>query len=225
MAQSTNEHCWNTLGVWGENIPRCEKLAEVIHCRNCEIYSNRGRDVFEKEIPEEYIVQWTKEYSLQNDEVNPPDISVIIFRIGNEWFSLPTYCFDEIAKILPTQKIPHYKGDLITGLTNVRGEIKLCFSLNHILEIQQGEQPRNNFINDSVMRRIVLTIAGDSFVFSVDEIVGVYRFQKSDLTALPDTLNRQASDISYGVIQLPNKNVTCLEPYKLRDLIEESISA
>ena len=224
MLNETKDHCWNTVGVWGHDIPRCERLPEVTHCRNCEIFCLRGRDVFEKEIPEDYVVKWTEEYSAHDDEKKSPDNSVIIFRIIDEWFSLPTYCFDEITKILPIQRIPHYSGSLILGMTNVRGEIKLCFSLNHILGLAVNTSDDKKAEQDSsIKRRIVLQIEGDSFVFPVDEIVGVFRYETSELFDLPDTLYPNAADLAEGVLELPGKMVTCLEPCKLRDLIEGSL--
>ena len=45
------DDCWNRIGVWGTETPRCPKLEDVVHCRNCEVYSAAGRLVLERRLP------------------------------------------------------------------------------------------------------------------------------------------------------------------------------
>ena len=39
-------------------MPRCPRLDEVIHCRNCEVFTQAGRNLLERALPEEYKEEW-----------------------------------------------------------------------------------------------------------------------------------------------------------------------
>src|SRR5262249_33650916 len=56
-----DETCWNTIGVWGDRTPRCERLPEVIHCQNCEVYCKAGRGLLERLPSQEYLREWQQE--------------------------------------------------------------------------------------------------------------------------------------------------------------------
>lgn len=64
IAERTSEnHCWNTVGVWSHVTDKCEKLSEHIHCRNCPVFSDEGRRVLDRAAPVGYLKEWRKSLS------------------------------------------------------------------------------------------------------------------------------------------------------------------
>jgi hypothetical protein len=55
---STFNDCWNQIGVTGDRS--CEELKSYMHCHNCPVYSAAGRGLLEREVPPEYLKQWTE---------------------------------------------------------------------------------------------------------------------------------------------------------------------
>ncbi|HEY9052840.1 MAG TPA: chemotaxis protein CheW, partial [Gammaproteobacteria bacterium] len=39
MQEFSINDCWNKIGVWGNEKPRCPQLDELIHCNNCPVYA------------------------------------------------------------------------------------------------------------------------------------------------------------------------------------------
>ncbi len=75
------ENCWKRIGVWGREQPRCSKLKTVIHCSNCNIFSEAGRCLLERDLPLEYKNEWTGVMAAKKEEDLPGAISVVFFRI------------------------------------------------------------------------------------------------------------------------------------------------
>ena len=42
--------CWRRIGVWGSERPRCIELEKVVHCRNCAVFAQAAREVFERRL-------------------------------------------------------------------------------------------------------------------------------------------------------------------------------
>lgn len=93
------DDCWNKIGVWSDKTSPCEKLKDVIHCRNCEVYSAAGRAVLDRNLPDQYETDWAKIYSKNKEDKASGTESVTIFRLGNEWLALPTNIIDVISDI------------------------------------------------------------------------------------------------------------------------------
>lgn len=206
--------CWNTIGVWGSQAPRCEKLKQVVHCRNCKVYWDAGRQVFDRGIPEGYLDQWTQILAGVPEERTKDTLSIIYFRIGEEWFSLSTRYFVEVSQIKSIHRIPHQSGESITGLVNVGGSVRLCFSLSNLLSIKDGsDQPKAK--HGVYQRYLVIQIDENDFVFPVDEVGGVYRYSAPELKQVPATIDGERAGLLLGVLEIDGNNVACLDAEKL----------
>ena len=206
--------CWNTVGVWGSQAPRCEKLDEVIHCRNCPVYWNAGREVFEKRIPEGYIEQWTRVISSDVEPVSKLSQSIISFRLADEWFSLSTRNFIEVSQIKSIHKIPHQSNDLVLGVVNVGGEVRLCFSLACLLGVANDETKQIN-LRGVYKRYLVVQIDDSDYVFPVDEVGGVYRYDPEDLKQVPVTIEAEKAELLLGVLDIEGNKIACIDVNKL----------
>jgi chemotaxis-related protein WspD len=213
-------NCWNTVGVWGSQAPRCEKLNEVIHCRNCGVYWDAGRQVFEKSIPEGYIEQWTRIISGELAPVSKTSQSIIYFRIGEEWFSLSTRNFVEVSQLKAIHKIPHQSGKLILGIANIGGAVRLCFSLAFLLGVAQDEEGKQTNPRGVYKRYLVVKINNEDYVFPVDEVGGVHRYDPDDLKQVPSTIETEKADLLLGMLVIDGKNVACIDANRLAQTFE-----
>jgi len=212
--------CWNTVGVWGRQMPRCEKLNEVIHCRNCSVYWDAGRQVFEKRIPDGYLEQWTRVISNDVEPVSKTSQSIIYFRIQEEWFSLSTRNFVEVSQMKSVHRIPHQSGQLILGMINIGGSVRLCFSLAFLLGVAQPEKSDQSVSRGTYKRFLVIQINNRVYVFPVDEVGGVYRYDPEDLKQVPSTIELEKADLLLGMLDIDDKRVACIDANKLAQTFE-----
>lgn len=215
--------CWNTIGVWGHQSPRCEKLQDVIHCRNCRVYWDAGRDVFEKSMPDGYLEQWTRALAGKRATHSQASQSIIYFRLGEEWFSLPTKIFVEVSQARSIHRIPHQTGQLILGVVNVGGAVQLCFSLAYLLGVNTRDKPDAAGQYGVYRRYLAVKINESDYVFPVDEVGGVLRYDQRDLKQVPVTVDAVKSDLLLGVLTLEGKNVACINTDKLAQAFEVNL--
>jgi len=206
------DDCWNQIGVWGDKTTPCPKLANVIHCRNCEVYSAAGRAVLERRIPDEYEAKWAKIYSESKKEKDTGTESVTIFRLGDEWLALPTNIIDEISNISEIHSLPHQRTSVLKGLMNLRGQMSICVSLGQLLGIEKASSTKNDDIRNRTYERMIAVNHNDSsFVFLVSEVKSTYRFHPSELKEPPSTISHAKGTFTKGMLSWKGKDVSCLD--------------
>jgi len=201
-----NVNCWSTIGVWSNVKKKCDRLDEVIHCRNCDVFSNAGRGVLENRAPASYIAQWQMDIAKEKQESEKGDVGAMVFRLGNEWLALPVENLQEIVEEKDVHKIPHNKGMYILGIVNIGGEINTCYSLMNLLEIDELEKKNKNELH----RLIVIVINGDRFVFPVCEISGLTRYSSDELAPYPATLGSKMGAYLLGIFNYQRQQVAAL---------------
>ena len=122
--------CWNRIGVRGDRS--CPELASVIHCRNCPVFADAGRQFLDAPCPEGYLDEWTARLAAPLEEVDADCLSVLTFRLGEEWLALPVLVLVEVTPPRTVHRVPH-RGGLLQGLVNIRGELHLCVRLGQLL--------------------------------------------------------------------------------------------
>ena len=218
---SGSRDCWNRHGIEGDGT--CSKLQEVIHCRNCEVYARAAGDLFEKEPPEHYLTEWTQYLAREKELETIGLLSLIIFRIGGEWLALPTELVSEITETRAAHTIPHRKKTILSGLINVQGKIQPCFSLGNLLGLEQeeyaGEEPDRKIFK----RMIVLEREGTNWVFPVDEIRGVQRFQPEEIKNIPITVARAKNTYTKGVFVQQETHIAYLDHELLFNSLKRNV--
>lgn len=182
----------------------------MIHCRNCPVYFAAGRSLLDRRPPEGYLEDWS-EFLAQDKETGITGTeSVVIFRIGEEWLALPTRYFHEVTDALTIHSLPHRRNKVLLGLVNVRGELQLCVSLTGMLGLEEaeksgsGEGPRNT-------RMAVIGREEHRWVFPVEEVVGVHRFDPGSLRNTPVTVSKASAPYTKGMIDCGSKGVGLLD--------------
>lgn len=203
--------CWKKIGVWGHGKVRCPKLDTVIHCRNCIIFTQVGRNLLDRELSQEYRDEWTKVMATKKEEELFNTISVVIFRIEQEWLSIRTKVFAEVInpENLHSHSLPHRHNPVLIGLINIRGEIQLCVSLKELLGIEGYSMKKNS--PKSYKRMMVMDKNDEKWVFPIDEIHGIHRVHPNTFQNVPVTVAKAQATFTKGIFKWNDKHVAFMD--------------
>jgi len=220
--QGERRDCWNQIGVSGNGS--CPELETVIHCRNCSIYAAGGRHLLERRPPAGYLREWTKALAVAKAEEQAEDtLSVLIFRLGQDWLALPTHVCQEVAEMRPIHTLPHRSGPILQGLVNIRGEIRLCVSLNQLLGLESVSNPDQTTNPKSRPCLLVVAHRGDHWVIQVDELHGIQRFPRGALRDAPVTVAKATPALTRGVLDWHDAGVGYLDDELLFAFLEKEV--
>ena len=222
--QHTLEDCWNRIGVWAADGASCEVLQRVIHCRNCERYTAAGRRILDRPMPEGYQEEWSRVYGRRKEQHLQHTHSVVIFRLGDDWLSLPSHLVREITTLKPIHGLPHRGHGLVRGLVNIRGELRICVSLGNLLGLHQGEITSRDLGYDVFARMMLIDRDGEQFVFPVTEVQGTHRFAGSELQAVPTTIGKAKATYTRNILKWKERNVACLDEELLLYALRKDLS-
>jgi chemotaxis-related protein WspD len=224
MSDHEIDDCWNRIGVWANSKQRtCPLLDEVVHCANCEVFSLAGKTLLEGEAPAGYLEEWAKQLAAVKASKNYDSSSIILFRLGDEWLGIATGLLDEVVSIRPIHTIPHRRGSVLKGLTNIRGELQLCISIGRLMNITRGEISGTNVVKGIYERMVVMSFNSVKFVFPVSEVRGVYRFSENDLQEAPATAMNCSVHYLRGMLNLEGRHVGVVDHQLLFPALERAI--
>lgn len=204
------DDCWNRIGVWGQEQPRCPELERVVHCRNCERFSAAGRLMLEKPLTDRYRRQWAELLARPPEPVEACHESVLLFRLGDEWLALPSGLVREITAMKTIQSLPYQASDLIKGLVNMRGELQICASLGRLLGLEPASD--EHAVDREVFERLIF-VARDQerFVFPVSEVEGIHRYAAEALRPIPVTVSKAKNTYTVGVLEWKDRHIGVLD--------------
>lgn len=212
--------CWQTIGVYGSS--QCEELRQFIHCRNCPVYSAAARRLLDRPMPAEYRREWTLHFAKKEITARPAKTSAVIFRINTEWLALPAQAFQEIAERRSIHSLPHRRLGIVAGLVNIRGELLICASLGRLLGLENAAPNRS--IRKQAERLLVAQWQGNRFVFPVDEVHGIHRFESPELRPPPATVARASASYTQGIFFWKDRPVGYLETGPLFSALNRSLA-
>jgi len=202
------ENCWKTIGVWSDEGAQCDKLKAVIHCRNCEIFTQAGRSLLERELPDDYVQEWTTVLADKKSDELVGTLSLLIFRIEQEWLALPSLLFAEVLDPAKIHSVPHRPNPVLRGVVNVHGEVCVCVCLQALLGIDSCEVSPQTLNHP---RMLVMGDAKERWVFNVDEIHGIHRIPPSRIQPPPISAQKTGAGFSRGILDWDNKQVAVLD--------------
>jgi chemotaxis-related protein WspD len=202
VAAPTVDDCWNRIGVRGDRS--CPALAEHVHCRNCPVYEAAAIQLLDRSLPDDYRRAGAKYYAQPKQNAQGARLSVVIFRLANEWLALPTSALQEVVERRVVHSLPHRQGGLVLGLVNVNGELLICVSVARLLRSGRGDSSLESGVPglesgrltpgpklqtpDSRLdfpRLLVTNWDGGRLAFPVDEVWGILRFPQNELKTPP----------------------------------------
>lgn len=212
--------CWNKIGVHGDGS--CRELEQHIHCRNCPTYTAAASALLDRDLPAAYLDEWTNHFSRGSRVEEPDSEAIVVFRIGDEWLGLPTAVFSEFVDVRAIHSLPHRRNGVLLGLTNVRGELLICVSLEQVLGIAKETKKQQQ---RAVYRRLVVIHDKDSrIVFPVDEVQGIRKFHPSEFTEVPATVGKATATYARAMLPWENRTIGCLDDQLLFYTLHRSLA-
>lgn len=214
------DRCWYERGVWSTVSDKCEKLAEYIHCRNCPVFSSKGKRVLDRAAPAGYLKEWRKGLAVSKPILKKDARSILVFRVADEWFAIPSRCLHEITEKRTIHKIPGNNKSGIVGVVNVGGEIRVCYSLETVLGVSSHVNKDKKSSSRDIARFIVAFIGGHYYVFGAQHISGMALYHDDELYPVPSTLAYDGANLLLGVINHAANNVAVLDVDKFQSALE-----
>jgi len=167
--------------------------------------------LLDRDIAEDYRVEWTNLLMREKEQLKVEEaLSVVIFRLGNEWLALSTTAFKEVCEMRSIHKLPHRSGQYLLGLVNVRGRLRICVALHHLLEVEE-DLKAEEAEKECYQRMIVLEDKNDRWVFPVDEVYGIHHFESEMVKSAPVTVSKSAASYLKGMLKWKDKHIGLLD--------------
>jgi chemotaxis-related protein WspD len=200
--------CWNVIGVNGDQS--CERLQQVVHCRNCEVYAAAALQNLQRPVGEDYKKEWAAHFRQPAIDTRQQNTSCLVFRIGREWLALPTRMFVAVAPSAKPHRLPHRASRGLAGIVNVSGTLYPCMSLAALLGIDESEGQAAT--HRHTFARLLLTKWEEqSYALPVADLHGMLRYASSEVQAPAATINKGLSRFLTGVITHDDMRIGMLD--------------
>lgn len=213
--------CWNRIGVRGDQS--CPELAEHIHCRNCPVFARAARTLLDRPLPAGYVADWSSHFGEAKAPGNRETRSAVVFRLGAEWFALPTELFDEISETRRIHALPHRRNPVILGLVNVRGELIICVSLHALLGLAETATGGAERGGKARPRLVVIRHGSGPIAFRVDEVQPTFRFDENALRSVPTTIVKAGSNYTKGLLAWGEQSVGYLDAERIVQAVNQGL--
>ena len=210
LDQLVIDDCWNNIGIWGSELPRCEKLEQYTHCRNCAVYSVAGRKVLERKLTDNYEENWAAVYSKDKQEHITEKESVTIFRLGDEIMAIPTEYVMSVNDIGNIHTVPHQNSNILRGLINLHGELKICISLGRLLELNKAVKEVES-MHRVYNRMVEISKDGKEYIFIASEVLGVHHITDESHKDVPATISKSKGSFTQSLIEWNDTDVSYLD--------------
>jgi chemotaxis-related protein WspD len=203
--------CWNRTGIYGSR--ECSRLAEVIHCRSCGVYQAAGRALFDRPPAADSIERWTEQLAAVPDEDVAERTSLVVFRLGDEWFALPAERVREGVAAGPWRSVPHRSGKEFLGIMSVRGDLIPYFSLAAVLGVESEADSASELV-------LVCGGEGCRLVFPVGAVLGARRLILDEENRPPATVGRAADAYTRWLVTHHVGSIAVLDAERLFGALE-----
>ncbi|MDM9384290.1 chemotaxis protein CheW [Chlorogloeopsis sp. ULAP01] len=135
----------------------------------------------------------------------------MIFRLQQEWLALSAQVLKETTPPKVIHSLPHRSNQILWGLVNIRGELHMCISLSHFLNLENSDRPGATISPVVYQRMVVIEQAGNAWVFAVDELYGLHKFHQYELKNAPNSLTATSQTYAKGLFTWHTRSVTYLD--------------
>ncbi len=161
-------------------------------------------------LPHDYKDSWTNilvqeknVYNLELEEL------YLFFRLRSEFFALSAITLKQVSEVRKIHALPHAKTAAVKGIVNIYGQIKVCVSLENLLELAPAETVNTNSITYS--RMIVIENSGQTWVFVADEVLGLQKIAHSRFENVPINLHKSSVNFLKGILSWEGKSIGILD--------------
>lgn len=204
-------NCWRVIGVQGGD-QSCERLIEVLHCRNCPIYAAAARQLLDRESPEDESTERAVEQRRAASSH-----TALVFRLGQQWLGLPPTLVAEVAGNPPVRRLAHRTDGRIEGVVNVRGELRLCVSLIELLGLGRRDD------GGATARLVIVEHESGPLAFRCDEVRGLLPYSDDATEPPPDTLRSPLDDCVRAMMPSASGHVALLDAHAVTRLLRTAL--
>ena len=224
--------CWRRIGVTGDRS--CPELEAYIHCRNCPVMADAARAFFDRLAPIGYLESWSGILEERTAGGDTDALSVLVFRLADEWLALPATVLVEVTKERRCHRVPHRTGGVLEGVVNIRGQLQVCVSAQRLLGIEAAAPNPALSSSDSMridapeLRRLLVIerqgrLGADRWVFPVDQVAGVVRVGRATLRAVPSTISQSGARFCLALFDWQGVIVGILDETRFLDALNEQV--
>jgi chemotaxis-related protein WspD len=223
LADAAIDDCWKRIGIRGDKS--CPELARHVHCRDCPTFSLAAATLLDRDLADDDAAFPARrpaagpaagEARTKTAAGEAETECAAIFRVGQEWFALPTAVLDEIVGPRGVHSLPHRRNPALLGLINVRGELVVCVSIAPLL-IGAAQGAIDG-------RLIIIRHPGGRFACPVDEVQHTHHYSPAQLEPVPATVGRSVSSLTKGLLSWRDRTVARLDERLLFDALARSLS-
>ena len=209
--------CWQRIGVRGDRS--CERLLQHVHCHNCERYAEAAALLLDRH---ELDLETVDEASFAEDRQPDPladgeTLSVLIFRIGQNWLALPSTLLLEVSLPVPVHGLPYPRNRSLRGLCNVRGTLVPCMALDLVLGLTTETTPQDR------PHMLILDTPGGPLVTEVQTVEGIYAIPLAKLQKTGHASGLAVSQLASAVMQWRQHSITVLHADRLLQALSRSL--
>lgn len=225
MITEINQHsqlsqaCWRTIGVWGNQLPRCSLLDNVTHCRNCDVF---------KQAAETLQMSYSNEtLQIVSEQLPVGDCAALLFRMGEQWFGILPNTVHVVAPLSKIHSLPRQDRAYIRGIVAINGEIHSCLALEKLFGLALSNKDNSTNTVNVYKRQLLVNFCRWRFVFLVDELKDIYRFFKSDIAEISTQFNDQSRALLSGEVtceMLPNQSFYYLDNTAIEQWLELALT-
>lgn len=154
-----------------------------------------------------------------------PQVNLLLFRCGGEWFGVPADAVVHVSRATPVHAIPHRSGDALRGITAISGAIVVVFDLCALLGIPPSPQGVASATQGDTgkSRMISIGTSTEQWAFQADEVPGVFVVAKTAIKPLPVTVEQSPRRISSGLVATTHGPTTLVDSERLLAEFKEAI--
>lgn len=179
----------------------------------------RSRTLFDRAMPASVLAENTRRLShaLEGD---PGDlVGILLVRVSDTRIGLLSARISHVDLVPRIHGVPHRSSPLVRGICSVRGRIRPCGDLHELL--QCGAAPRRV---SGEMRIVMVGDDTSDIGFVVDEVLGVTRCEREEITSIPSTASPAIRSCAREMIVFNGESMPLLDADLVTAAIEEVLA-
>jgi chemotaxis-related protein WspD len=208
------DRCWQRIGVAARGaVERCLRLAEVVHCHNCEVFELAAAQLSRAPLDPVWQENWAGHYALP---AQPPAVRgeelMLRVTLGRESYALAAADVGTAIEAGPVTALPGRRDRLVHGLFQVDGQLLLAADLRRLL---RPAELTGHAAGVRFARMLVLGHGPEAFVVEVDDVPGTFRLKREQLQPLPHGAEPTVMALARGVLRHGDEALTVLDGRKV----------
>jgi chemotaxis-related protein WspD len=217
------DQCWNRIGVKGDQS--CPELRQFVHCHNCTVFASAAQLFLDRPVLEDAEDDEARASSVLAHSHGVSDsqssFSAVVCEVEQQLFAFETRAIVEVTEPRAVHRIGHRTSRVFLGIVNVHGQLELCASLRGLLQIGGGSAaPADPTLRQ---RMVLLELNGQRWVFPVDAVHGVHRFDRAQVFEIPATTRHDGSSLLKNVLTWNERRVGLLDLEKAISNLNKSL--